>query len=1269
MPGSPSPATRTSRQSSVDRCDSSRPSSSYYIPQPSSYIEVTPSQPSFLNSSTYGQISYEVDESSTFNYTYNPRRVMESNTTPVSKYLEDSPHYGQGSLDAPENLLLNAPASVPSNFSYISDTQEPEPLLNIPGDAHFETESVISAQSPLVDIQYEPDSLLSIPLPTDDTSFVPESLLDIPLPPGDGSLACAPLASNQSPPVQHFEPEPLLNIPLPQDDAQFEPVTLMNNRSLTDNARPDSEPTMNTQSPPDDARFSTPECTPDSIQPISAPLSSENQYVRSPSEKSDGSNLTAQEVLFVVGQPAKRASRKDAENVRYESPKNHDVSWIMEAFYSSSEEYNSPDNAELRKSNDGEEVSQLDTDDSDGRVSIVDRLFAMLQRAERESSDEDDDDEGEVDVQIPSEPPAGPSHGPAPIQSQFQPRISHYLEPSRLSHVQDPIQNIPQYPEHQMPMDYAENLYHPSQVAGTSYLPSMLPSTSGQYPPQHVPQQMVVGQNAQVPMRPAPDPPMFYNAPPPIYQGPPIHQLHQQFFPVGQPSFMPQFPSTDRLPQQLPYQEPWSINVYEPQSHTGMPEQVPLNVPELQPPPFSVQGSEEGFSSESPITLENSSVSSPSSSQTEYETSVDFESVSVVRSTPKVTEEEPRPKGPPFEQKGPTRTKEIGPTPPPPPPSPEDGDSEHHAQAKYVSIADQLAHETARLEDMSINEVANYDRQAEVDDLRKRIEEDNDSSTLDQRKDEGEFEDGDPEDGKVIRNGIQLTTRYLALWFPDKKERAEMIPWNIVRKIKPIRLCFLDNRIGHGEYEEFNMGEFVNVTGHMMFAYGDGPEALDETRLFMLDIVRQQMNMLLRRIWQLMMQNPSEKSLHLRQRLWALQKSPYSLKKTCSISGESKTPHALSRNGLIKVGDVVKITSKTEWILTQKGPQRAPHIYHALIEAGFEDQLEFLCEERRIQDCDPALAKIKLFLKKRNRHLSTEHKELLDYARRVSYCSRTGRLSAFRAHRFHEFLGFPDLQTDLIYILDFLAREIVMEVTYRAAQARQLELEKHRTRPSFMEQPISKGKIAVENLELCYYEEALRSSTGWRRNQDILFGEEEERVTLSYGKNPWKWESDHEYNKRELAERLEYEEKGPWPSRFAYVSSAELFEEHKKVLRGEYWDSCPEDLTKEAFVVANAYAVARQSQMNLPEPQVPIKWQQQNLESNKKEHERLKKLLETNRQSELEKRLTEQLVKMMAENNIDDTASAVETDGHTNLEKMTKLISAVVQKHQSITNA
>ncbi|KHJ91491.1 hypothetical protein OESDEN_08646 [Oesophagostomum dentatum] len=84
----------------------------------------------------------------------------------------------------------------------------------------------------------------------------------------------------------------------------------------------------------------------------------------------------------------------------------------------------------------------------------------------------------------------------------------------------------------------------------------------------------------------------------------------------------------------------------------------------------------------------------------------------------------------------------------------------------------------------------------------------------------------------------------------------------------------------------------------------------------------------------------------------------------------------------------VNETGATEVLCLKK---RAPHIYYAL-EKLYPDQLDFLCEERRLQDCDSELTAIKMFLKRRNQHLSAEHKEILDYARRVSYCSRTGRL-------------------------------------------------------------------------------------------------------------------------------------------------------------------------------------------------------------------------------------------------------------------------------------
>ncbi|XGW23259.1 hypothetical protein V3C99_005472, partial [Haemonchus contortus] len=1348
MPYHSPQTSKTSRSSSADKLDSNQPSSSYYVPQPTSHYNVLPPQQAFFKPSTYGQISYEIDDSSTsFHYSYNPRRVMDSNNKPTSKYLEDSPLHGQSNLDASENLFLNAPASVPSNFSYSSEVQEPEPVLSIqspfhdtvfepesllniplpPEEASLETESVITSQSPFIEAQFEPEPLLNIPLPPEEGSIEPEPLLNIPLSPDDDELESrssvySPSSSSQA----QIEPEPLLNIPLSQDDeelesrssvsspissshAQSDPEPLLNiplshdgaqaelslsmdTGSPTGETQSDSKSVRNTQSPPDDARFSTPECAPDSVYAQSAPMSIDDRYVRSPSENSDGSNVTLREGCSIVGQPAEKASRKGVEKLRYESPKNPDDSGAIKAFYSGSEEYNSPDNFRLKEPN-NEEVVQLEPEETDGRASMVDRLFAMLQRAEQDSGDEVTPMEARSSrtlIKESSKPPHAPIL-PQGLQPQFQPQVSQYFGASHFVSAPNPVQNISQYSGHPVSLAYTENAYRPSQVVGPSYPQTVFPSTSSQYLLQQVPLEITIGQPAQVPMRPAPDPPMFYNAPLPISQGPPLRLL-PQFLPPRQTSTMNTFPTAVSMALQQPYQSSqgsWAMNLCETRPNIGGFEQGPQNFGEFRPLASSVRENEESSISDSSISLEKSFGSSASSSGTEYETSIDLESASVIRISPPKTVEEPRQKGPPFEQKGPTRTKEIGPVPPVPPPSPEVVRSNIYDISEPLSIAEQLERETERLEDISIREVANYDRQMEVEELRKRMcerfqriypnlfsKEINDEDVPGRRTDdeEGDFDDGDPKDGQVIRNGIQLTTRYLALWFPDKKEREEMIPWNIMRKVKPIRLCFLDNRIGHGEYEEFNMGEFVNITGHMMFTYGDGPEALDESRLYVLDIVRQQMNMLLRRVWNTMMQN-HQRNVFTYVNIFGLYKNhPIRLRRLIRYLVEQNRKRHMLYRVMVDQGrrrgqnyfenrmDVNECGS-TEVLCLRK---RAPHIYYALIEAGFQDKLEFLCEERNIKDCDPALARIKMFLKRRNRHLSAEHKELLEYARRVSYCSRTGRLSAFRAHRFHEFLGFPDLQTDLIYILDFMAREIVMEVTYRASRAREQEREKLRLAPDFKMHLISREKEAAENLDIWYYEEGLRSSAGWRNNQDILFGEEEQPVTLSYGKNPWKWESDKDYNKREMAERRESEKEGPWPSRFAYVSSAELFEEHKKVLKGEYWDSCPEDLTKKAIAFANTYAAARELNIKLPEPQVPAKWKQQNEESNKKEQERLKKLLETNRFDDLQKRLTDQLVEMMAENNIEDTTPAMETDASTSIERMTKLISAAVRKHQQI---
>ncbi|VDM69990.1 unnamed protein product [Strongylus vulgaris] len=270
-------------------------------------------------------------------------------------------------------------------------------------------------------------------------------------------------------------------------------------------------------------------------------------------------------------------------------------------------------------------------------------------------------------------------------------------------------------------------------------------------------------------------------------------------------------------------------------------------------------------------TLQNSPVTSESESATDPDV---WESVSMRRSPGHNEQQkdddeiqtEPRPRGPPFEQKGPTFNKEVKPVPPPPPSSPEQVLREKPLEAMTSErLIQQFELETDQLEEEAIRRIADYDRQEQLNELRRKMcdrfkrfypnlfsDEDEEEGIDEEAKtseEEDEDETGVPINGEVIRNGIQLAARYLALWFPDKKERKEMIPWNTLRKIKPIRLCFLDNRVGHGEYETFDIGEFVTSTGHMMFAYGDGPEAEDDTRLFVLDVVRQQMNMLLRRLW------------------------------------------------------------------------------------------------------------------------------------------------------------------------------------------------------------------------------------------------------------------------------------------------------------------------------------------------------------------------------------------------------------------------------------
>ncbi|KJH46852.1 hypothetical protein DICVIV_07089 [Dictyocaulus viviparus] len=211
-------------------------------------------------------------------------------------------------------------------------------------------------------------------------------------------------------------------------------------------------------------------------------------------------------------------------------------------------------------------------------------------------------------------------------------------------------------------------------------------------------------------------------------------------------------------------------------------------------------------------------------------------------------------------------------------------------------------------------------------------------------------------------------------------------------------------------------------------------------------------------------------------------------------------------------------------------------------------------------------------------------------------------------------------------------------------------------------------------MELRHYEDGLRMISGWRQNQDILFGANERKVMLSYGRNPQKWESDSDYNKREAIERNEFEALRPMPRHHVSFTSKELFEEHKKVLRGEYWDSSPEDLTKEAFVLANMYAAARQAQIEVPQPNIPQKWKEQNQQDIKDENDRLDKLRGFIRENKYEK-LTEQLAKMMEKNSIDEPHSSVnvesEVDGNDGFDvrSMMKTIQAAVHRYKNFDQA
>ncbi|CAD6184620.1 unnamed protein product [Caenorhabditis auriculariae] len=79
-------------------------------------------------------------------------------------------------------------------------------------------------------------------------------------------------------------------------------------------------------------------------------------------------------------------------------------------------------------------------------------------------------------------------------------------------------------------------------------------------------------------------------------------------------------------------------------------------------------------------------------------------------------------------------------------------------------------------------------------------------------------------------------------------------------------------------------------------------------------------------------------------------------------------------------------------------------------------------------------------LKKRNEELSKKGRSLFAEFKDISFCSRRNSRSTFRALRFHELIGLPPLETDLIYHLDHFAMEIIRELVYEALLVRDKKL-------------------------------------------------------------------------------------------------------------------------------------------------------------------------------------------------------------------------------------
>ncbi|VDK63746.1 unnamed protein product, partial [Cylicostephanus goldi] len=177
------------------------------------------------------------------------------------------------------------------------------------------------------------------------------------------------------------------------------------------------------------------------------------------------------------------------------------------------------------------------------------------------------------------------------------------------------------------------------------------------------------------------------------------------------------------------YADPWNTSVYgqpaESASYIPMEQEPIRQVQEFlpsEPVPIKTKVKGPPKKTTKPVLESSSPLSTDSGTTTDPEL---WESVSMRRSPRAEGDQvrtEPRPKGPPFEQKGPTFNKEVQPVPPPPPSSPEQVEREKPLEAMTSEeLVRQFELETDRLEEEALRQVEDYDRQEQLSELRKKM--------------------------------------------------------------------------------------------------------------------------------------------------------------------------------------------------------------------------------------------------------------------------------------------------------------------------------------------------------------------------------------------------------------------------------------------------------------------------------------------------------------------------------------------------------------------